>query len=472
MRVLFVDTNLFLEFRRASDLPWHELDNAAPGRGPEIRLIVPSTVINEIERHKTNGNSRKAKRARDTSTALRQALISPGHVTELRSANPRVVLELPPVVRLDFSQFPNLDPLRPDHRIAAEYAEVLKAEPALAVLSDDTLSILAVRSLGFEPILIPESWRLAPENDERDDEIRRLKEEIRTYKHASPQLSITIVGSDQVAAKIINATVPLFEMSRNDVEQAVAEIRARFPMETKFQVDPPNGAQMARGSYLERWVAPLSDKIEAYKANAYPKWIRAVEKALPALASRLNALSCQVQFAVLVSNSGFANAADVRLTITAYDGITLLDSVSEWEMERRINLMRLPAPPEAPRGRFVSIVPTFGAIERLDIGSLVGNYTGLPPARDPNGFFYVDSRPQHPVNELELTCAAFPHQGEPRNLGFRIVIPDSDIGEKPRLRVRLQASNVPKPVEEYLAINAKFERGDFIQQLNGIKFED
>ena len=58
MKLYFPDTNFFLECRKAFDLAWHELDGLQPGEGPDIRLIVPSTVITEIERHKQKGNKR------------------------------------------------------------------------------------------------------------------------------------------------------------------------------------------------------------------------------------------------------------------------------------------------------------------------------------------------------------------------------------------------------------------------------
>ena len=92
MKTYFPDTNFFFECRKASDLAWHEVDPSATAPGPDIRLIVPPTVITEIERHKAKGNSRTAKRARETSALLRQALTSPCHEVELRPGKPRVVL--------------------------------------------------------------------------------------------------------------------------------------------------------------------------------------------------------------------------------------------------------------------------------------------------------------------------------------------------------------------------------------------
>jgi hypothetical protein len=475
MKTYFPDTNLFLEFRKASDLPWHELEGATPGEASDVRLIVPSTVITEIERNKTNGNSRKAKRARDASAVLRQALLSQGHITELRAANPRVVLQLPPVVKVDFSQFPNLDPTRPDHRIAAEYAEVRKIELNLTVLSDDTLSILAVRSLGFEPILIPESWRLAPEKDGRDDEIDRLKEEAKIYKQSSPQISISVEDASDEAVKAINAKVDVFEPSKQDVDRAVAMAQTRFPMATDFGLSPPAGATLLPSTILDfgrTWRTPKAEDIEAYKTTAYPHWVDSIRNAMPALARRLNTISHQIPFKVRLWNAGFVNATDMRLTVTAYDGVTLLDSLSEEAETERQKKKTLPAPPEPPRGHYFSFTSLYGPQLMPPTIPLMRDLQSSlsPPPRDPNGFYYVDRRPSRPVEELELTCEAFPHQGEPYSLRFRMVIPDNDLGQQPRLRIRVQASNLRKPVEEYVPISAAFVRGDFIQLVSKIKF--
>src|SRR4051812_18385284 len=137
----FPDTNFFFEFRKAADLPWHELEGVSADAATEVRLIVPSPVATEIERHKQKGNSRTAKRARDASALLRQALQSPDHSVEIRASKPRVVLALPPVVTPNPIEFPNLDPSRSDHRIVMECTELRKIEPALRVLTDDTLLV-------------------------------------------------------------------------------------------------------------------------------------------------------------------------------------------------------------------------------------------------------------------------------------------------------------------------------------------
>ncbi len=281
MTVYFPDTNFFLECRKASDLPWHELE-AVKGIGkPDIRLIVPSTVITEIDRHKSKGNSRTARRARETSARLRQALTAlPDHVAELSPANPRVILTLPPVVKVNFLQFPDLDPTRADHRIVAEYAELLKLEPNLILLTDDTLLTLAARSLGFEPVLIPEGWKLAPEKDERDDELERLKEELKSYKGASPNMVVAILDGNGGETRPLEANIEVFDPSHEEIEDTLALVQAHFPMADEFHRSPPASASpLFPALSMRKWKAPSDEAVEAYKSRHYPNWLESISAA-------------------------------------------------------------------------------------------------------------------------------------------------------------------------------------------------
>jgi hypothetical protein len=467
VRIICPDTNLFLECPKASDLPWHELDDAAPGHGPDIRLIVPSTVIKEIDRHKTKGNSRTAKRARDTSALLRRALESPDHRVELRGAKPRVTLELPPVRRVEFSEFPDLDPARPDHQIAAEYATLRKDEPDIALLSNDTLLVLAARSLGFKPILIPETWKLAPEKDGRDDEINKLRGELKTYKQTSPQLSLVVQdpAGNEIAA--VHAEIETFELSPGNVDQAITAVRTRFPMESNFGSKAEDSALAQIVNLVSPtglWRAATADEIRDYQTKHYPEWLALVRNELPDIVTLLNDVSHEITCTILISNTGFVNAAHVRLTITGYGGILLLGPLDEDDEKERTGQLSLPAPPSPPRGRYVSL---------SSLGAGFGSF--LPPtdhfaqflrphAKDPNSFYYV-GQPDRPVEELELVCEALPHQADPSSISFRVVVVQNGASKQPRLRVRLQASNLRKPLESYLPVAVTVKNGDFLQRL-------
>jgi hypothetical protein len=180
-------------------------------------------------------------------------------------------------------------------------------------------------------------------------------------------------------------------------------------------------------------------------------------EALPRLAMRFNEISSEIPFAVSISNAGFVNASNVRLIITSYDGVTLLDGLKEEEAARNAKL-RLISPPPPPRGGYVTTGMATPFRPPHGIFPIFG-----PPDRNPTRFYFASPRPMAPVEKLELTCETFPHQGDPYMLGFRAVLLGDPLGNQPRLRVRLEASNLKQPIEIFMPVSATFERGDFSQ---------
>jgi hypothetical protein len=469
MKVYFPDTNFFFECRKAADLLWHELDASASG-DTTVRLIVPSAVVTEIERHKNKGNDRLSKRAREASAVLRRALQSPpDHRTEIRPADPQVILELPPVVKIDFAQFPALDPNRPDHRIAAEYAVILKQEPDLVVLTDDTLLVLAVRSLGFEAVLIPQGWKLGPEKDDRDDEIDKLHNEVKSLKQTLPEVSLKVLDLSLKEIDTIKAEIQNFAPSKQEIESAIAAVQAKFPEETDFRRSPPSQTPAMdglAGLFEGRlWRAPTEEDITKYKTTAYPNWLKSVRDHLNRLPVKLNNIAYEIPFLIQIVNSGFVNATSVRLTITGYDGITLLDAEDMDKRKERKELILLPQAPEAPRGHYVSL--SLAAAFRIPSAPrLLDDFMRIPTSRNPNSFYFAKWS-DSPANELELECEALPHQIDPHFISLRAIIPIQGlIVGQPRVRVRLQASNLKRPIEKHIPVRADIERGDFLLRVD------
>ena len=64
-QIFFLDTNVFLECKALEELPWKQITDQDP-----VRLIVPLTTIEEIDKRK-KGNDKKAERARRASQRLR-----------------------------------------------------------------------------------------------------------------------------------------------------------------------------------------------------------------------------------------------------------------------------------------------------------------------------------------------------------------------------------------------------------------
>jgi hypothetical protein len=252
-----------------------------------------------------------------------------------------------------------------------------------------------------------------------------------------------------------------FQRTRPGATSVLGDFQRRW-----LGADSPLGASLA--SLGSTWRPPREEEIEKYKTEDYPKWLESVRRALPVLASSLNAISCEIPFCVSIANTGFVNASNVRLTVTAHDGILLLDILSEEDEEAREKLLSLPSFPEAPRGRYISVASAlatrFSAMPQDILRDLLS-----PRKRDPTKFYYTDV-PRVAMERLELTCDALPHQGDRYALRFRLVIPREEIGKQPRIRVRLEASNLKKPLEKFVTVSPPvFEAGDFAERLEECK---
>ncbi len=462
MKSYFPDTNFFFECRKAIDLPWHNLDGSDPGAGPDILLIVPPTVITEIERHKAKGNSRTAKRARDASARLREAYLASDQQAVLREANPRIVLKLPPVFKVDFSQYPDLDRERPDHRIAAEYATMNL--PDAAVLTDDTLSALAARSIALATVLIPPDWKLAPERDERDDMIAELQSELKSLKQAAPELALNVLDANDQIVTELRCEIVQYRPSASDIERAVAAVQRRHPIATSFNQQQPSATLLGMGQV---WRPATLDAIEDYKARKYPEWVDAVRKKLTQLGPIYDAIACEISFAVSIANNGFVNAEDVRLFIDGFDGIQLLASLDHEELEKRQAKMGLPEPVLAPLGGYHSLYSFMDAqIHNREIVSQFRALDLVPPSHHPNKFYFSSRRPSKiALDHIELGCKAFPHQRDAAKLPFRAYAAEH-LGAVPRLRIRVEASNLRKPIEVFVKFEIFETAGDFLSKLS------
>jgi hypothetical protein len=208
----------------------------------------------------------------------------------------------------------------------------------------------------------------------------------------------------------------------------------------------------------------LEREISTYKQE-YRQWEGAVRNALPKIAELLNEIAHEIPFALEVANGGYVNATDVRVTVTGFDGVYLMGALDEEDELERAKKLLLPLPPKAPRGW--DLLRGFGARHGFEFGGLVRDYSLLPSMtpRDPSRFYYVDGWPSQPVTEVERECKAFPHQVDPYKLRFWALIRENEMGSKPRLRVRVRASNLKRPLEKYVPITITKKLGDFGQKL-------
>ena len=159
MRVLFLDTNVFLQCRDLAELPWQEITG-----DEKLLLLVARPVQEEIDRLKQDGNSRRTKRARAANSLFRKILSSQNSKVTIRTALPLVEIAFSPLASIQESGCKLLDLTRADDRIIAEALHYRSENPAdnVAILTHDTQPMLTAKHCGLVYIPVPNNWLLPP----------------------------------------------------------------------------------------------------------------------------------------------------------------------------------------------------------------------------------------------------------------------------------------------------------------------
>lgn len=173
METFFVDTNLLIQCRDLSQLPWQDISN-----DNHIVLVISRPVLEEIDRHKQSGNNRRASRCRKISSDFRELIIKKTNKYLIRNSSPMVELLLQSTIETSIL-LPSgvLDLTKSDDRIIYE-ALAYKSKHSdvhVRLLTHDTNPLLTAQSCGLDYSIIPDTWLMEPELDSRDKKITELE---------------------------------------------------------------------------------------------------------------------------------------------------------------------------------------------------------------------------------------------------------------------------------------------------------
>ncbi len=185
---LFVDSNFFLQLKTPGELPWNDI-----GPRSNIILIVPRAVQREISQFKSNGNSRRSRRARKTATLLMKVAQSPDGMEVVRESGPRGALLLPAHRAANPCGHPDLDLRIPDDQIIAEILDFRAERPGfeVALLTTDSDQVMTCRHFTIPYEVAPEEWFLPPEPDDRDKRMQQLERRVAQLEASEPKVAIS-----------------------------------------------------------------------------------------------------------------------------------------------------------------------------------------------------------------------------------------------------------------------------------------
>lgn len=482
----FVDTNLFLQCHPLEQLDWTPRDGFE-----EVRLIVSSPVLREIDYRKNKGNDRLANRARATSAMFREMLTEGQKV--VRDAGPRVVLSVEPQHSYSRNLEDQLDYQERDDQLVGTLHEFAQRHEGsdVRLLTHDTTPLFTARGLGLAADIIPESWLLQPESTATEKEVLSLRSEIARLKKTEPSFSIRCVDRSNTDIDRYEADFTWFEpLTDEQVDELMRRLKDRFPQESDFGSRQPaeraakrqTGLDILVGHTKEVYTPATDEQIEKYREEDYPEWLDECEEILRHHHRMLQHQAALPEFSFLAENVGTRPALDSLITIEAEGHFQIQSPPSDDEDEEPNseddeptdpNAEELPRPPVAPRGqwgrtiggqpgdalramdalrRSLTGLPNMGLPTASSHESLLRSLHVPPASHDPNAFYYKPRRPSSPQTSFSLSCNQWRHDDGEEPFDVQIHVPPDRDKAEGALLFRIQAGNLSKSASKRIPV--------------------
>lgn len=444
MTVYFVpDTNFFLQCFKPESLDWRLVTTET-----SVVLLVVKEVQREIDRHKSGGNARRAKRAREVAGILREIIRANAKETSVVAGAYKISVRLAPRLPKDREKPEELDLTAADERIVEEaFACSRLLGTDLALLTDDMAPFQAAREVGIGAVSIPDTWLLPPELSDMEKQLRSVQKQVEHLMGSGPLIKVEAIYLGSVVARLDGTLTRYRELSSEFVARAVSAIRLAHPLD---------------GTKEHAYVSIFG--AEKYR-NDYQRWESDLQQRIEALPRYFNALTSPASLSVKLINEGVSSADHVVVDIFARGNIYLADQSLLHRIEKSITPMLQP-PPE-----FENIAPFSRTLEARKLG----DQPAFPSIRPiPNREFRWtsgegDALSQHMVGE----CIDFRHALDPivKELHIRAA-PESNEELSGVLEIRVSARNVAIPVEATIPVRLRPSLQDSEQRASEVILQE
>ena len=479
---LFVDTNLLIQCQPLEQLDWSSWSSF-----DEVRLIVSSPVLREIDYRKNKGNDRVGQRARAASSMFR-GFSNEGYKI-VHDRGPCVKLCVEPQHQQSKELGDSLNYQERDDQIVGIVYEFAKSNPETQVrlLTHDTTPLFTARGLGLVADVIPDEWLLPPETTKSEKELVAIKAENARLKKAEPSFEIRCLNSAGKEIERHESSITWFKpLTDSETNALMQQLKEHFPLETDLGSRESAERDVGRLGIstlaINQVFTPATEKeITKYREEAYPQWLERCEEVLSNLHWILQRQVPVPQFVFLAENCGTRPAVDSLITIQAQGNFQIKPPVrdeddeddggdeSEDLQEKRRAF--LPSPPSIPRGRWQttvdgreynqlntlaklgqSLARSDSYFQQLDANQSLIHSPHLPYRRDHNEFYYKPDRPRTPQDSFCLECDQWRHEDGGVCFDVEIHIP-TDLEEvKGALVCRIQAGNLSKSVSKQIPV--------------------
>lgn len=473
--VVFADTNLLLQCKPLEELDWKLI-----GHEGDVDVLITRPVQAELDELKGRGNARQASRARAALSRL-------GGLLE--SEDDWLVLRERPLVRLTVSLNLDVDPskadeLRYDTRDGQLVGIGLKyhrdyPNQAVTLVSADFGPLLSAKRVALPFKKVPDDWKLAPEPDDSARREAELKKQIELLQNSEPKFEIRVEDATKQAHQVrFEMYAPL---SANEMEEAMQALVSEHPEATEFgPTEPSETVVSTEGIFSDMYSSEkdvftpaTAEQISKYR-QSYSAWKIRCREHLDGVHVHLNKLLPWPNLTALIENVGSRPAEDALVELEARGPFAIMrppkkkDQNESGGSERSEDL-RLPRPPQAPKGRIerVRTGPNFNvrkAAEVLANARSLTNYLDdlnrtldvpfRPLAdRDPNAFYWdsgiVDG---HPAGALTLRCQQWRHARSVERFTVGLMFRREPGTYSGSLEVAVHAANLSAPAKLVLPV--------------------
>jgi hypothetical protein len=412
-KILFADTNGFLQVRDLKDLAWRDLFPDVDA----IDIMVSHPVIQELDRQKTSTNDRRRNRARLALGLIERASSEAGFALVLRSdpIQIRVVLSHPP--RFDWSKHPTLDSSKADDQLVAE---VLSYGDGAELFSHDTGPRIRARMAGIKAHEPLENWLLPAEQTDDQRKISKLERDLLQTRSRYPTIVADFENVDPVTRELALLKPVLQPLEAKVIKRLKREYLALHPRGSIAHMTNRFSALGGVSQY----------RVDEYMAD-YSQFERDVHEYFSTLHETANAVAAALAVDYWIKNDSGVAAEGLRIEFEL-DGAACLLADREDAM-RYIGSLKMPEPPESPRS---SLEPS--------IMHRIPTLRDAMEPRDPIAFHWYD-RPTVGSTQSAQQCENFRATREFRDVIFIFPVTES---REISVRLHVSAANLPEPISK------------------------
>lgn len=483
--VLFVDTNLFLQCRAVKSLPWDTISE-----GNHVVIMIARPVQQEIDRLKSDGNARRAKRARLANGLIRDILSTDNRRLALSGFKTVIELTFPP----DYSKADLegvgewVDLTRPDHELVATALLYKNSNVTdkVYLLTNDTLPMLTAKRCSLPYRQIPEDWQLPPEPDDRAKRIKELELKLTKLEHRQPMIGvISTIDAKNLGPENTVAIVKVSEASEEDISNLLTFFKDKYPIETKFpkgESDLPSSQRsLARlgvfGGFI-RYYPPSDEAIKEYQENKYPKWLSDLRNWI--LTTQHNLIETRRYISVRfdIANTGEVPVVNSVVEFFGYGGVLFCPPGAAEKLDDILRIPEFPKPPSSPSGEWRNVYSTFARLASIlphdfSQSTLAGPkgwpiVSPAPSRRDRYAFYWKGGRPSEMGTHWAFECEEFRHKVEPKSFNIYLYFPIDCAASEVSIKCRVTGSNLTSPFNNITTLRLAYQEQKAIEILSNI----